>query len=448
MAHRATTHEPEFFNKMLDEEDVRTKNYAELALYTGITDPDRLDKLFSSKKPDELFPITITVDETRFGQFSPETREREAEMGGDENDEGTLRHTTIRSFSLADVHDRSCVLAVGSRESGKTVTMYQLVATKSYFADAYATSTTDGVSGYWQSVIPPRNVHEEYDPAFQNAILSAQRKVIDKYQERLRQGEFFDPRTIIVEEDCAYEMFMRMDRALDRMGANGRHYHILPIVLVQRLHTVDTVFRENCDLIFLWKSDNRKTRMTVWEEYASFLPRDEFFRIWDSVTQNPYHVLVICSRGRDRYKRPEDRLFWFCGWKEEAVDALMGGGEIDEEGNVTKPPVVLWRVGRPWLLNPVIQQEAENDEVAMTRGREARMTRVSHGKADEIEMDEVDVRYEVTPLSWTNRTLQKYRVEQEARQTSAVESVLLERRAKRDEPKETIRKRRRKPKSD
>lgn len=439
MSHRTVTHEPQFFNKMLDEDDVQTKNYAELALFTGIKDPKRLEMLFSSKEPDKTFTLPLTVDNSCYEDF----KDNPDGVVGDGENVPTERMATFRSFNLANVHDRSCVLAVGSRESGKTVTMYQLVATKAYFADAYATSTTDGVSGYWQSVIPPRNVHEEYDPAFQNAIINAQRKVIDKYQERLRAGEFFDPRTIVVEEDCAYEMYLRMDRALDRMGANGRHYHLLPLVLVQRVHTVDTVFRENCDLIFLWKSDNRKTRMTIWEEYASFLPRDEFFRIWDSVTTHPYHVLVICARGRDRYKKPEDRLFWFCGWEERAVDALMGGGEITPDGEVTAPPKWLWRVGRPWLLNPIIVQEAENDDVALTRGREARMTRVAHGKADEEEDRDAMLRYEITPYSWSNKVLENYRVAQEKRTSDAVEKTLEEQRAIKDEPDKPARRRKR-----
>jgi hypothetical protein len=384
MAHRSTLRPPIFMEKSLEDRQVCAKNMAELAYKYAIRDARTLEQVFTSP-----------------------TKDRVIHAGG----------LAIRSYNLARIHDRACVIYIAKREAGKSVHGYQVLATKSYFPTAYVTSTTDGPSGFYQTVVRHENVHTDYDPEYQAAIIESQKACADVHNAELARGRIFDPRCIMIEDDCAFDRRMHEDKNLDRVATSGRHFHIFEMVMVQRMHRVSPTFRDNCDLIVLYNTKQKEVRKAVWLQYASFIDEDRFFEIWDTVTAEPYHALMIVGRYRD-LRLPLEQQFWhFRAHTVEAVDALLGGGEVSDDGEVTKPAVRYWVVGkRGEDVDSVCETQRRPVEAPPAEGDEL----LDDGWLPTLYVPH----FEASPISLSEWYLRRKRVTEEERKAAIVKKVI------------------------
>lgn len=372
--------------KTLDDETVCLKNMAEIALKYGIRDKRRLEQIFTSPTKDKVI-----------------------KAGG----------YNIRSFNLARIHDRACGIYIAKREAGKSVHGYQVLATKSFFPVAHVTSTTDGPSGFYQTVVRAENVRTDYDPAYQEAIIEAQKACADLHNRELKNGRIFDPRCIMIEDDCAFDRRMHEDKNLDRVATSGRHFHIFEMVMVQRMHRVSPTFRDNCDFVVLYNTKQREVRNAVWRQYASFIDEELFYEIWDTVCAEEYHALMIVSRYRDLQRPIDEQFFHFRAHTVEAVDALLGGGEVADDGTVIKPARYFWTIGKRCPdadaacatqqvpIEPVDGDSSDDEDAAAWYTPPA-----------------VSTRFEPSPLSVSEWYLQRKRVAEEAAKSAAVEKII------------------------
>ena len=333
------------------------KNYAELALRWNIRDPEILHKVFSTDNQDFVFDIHFN-----------EVRENEPES------------IQIRAFNLSWIHDRACIVFNAMRESGKTVLMYQLIASKSFLKQGYCVSASEGASHYWEPIFGERHTQELFDPEDQHEILAVQEQCTTLYMSELAERRFCDPRAINIQEDCAWDNKVHYDSGgLDRIAMSGRHYHLLNIITTQRMQKVSTSFRDNCDLIVLFRSDNADVRKEVWRQWGSFISERRFLQIWDEVTSTPFHALLIMNRGQSRFEPPENRLFHFKARTEEEVDKLLPG----------------WRVGRD-------EQSAADEEATVDQAELERLRMFRN-------IEDMQQRFEASPLSLSERYLQQRR---------------------------------------
>lgn len=270
------------------------------------------------------------------------------------------------NFDLSRIHDRFCGVVLAPRESGKTSLSYQLIASKSYIPRGHVTSTTDGTSPFWSHVFGRNNVTQVYSPETQFELAEIQEMRAQKYTAQAKQGKIYDPRLLVVEEDCAYDKHVRTDSGLDKIATSGRHFHMGHLIILQKLKTVSPTYRENADFIVLASNiENPEMRKQVWQEYAGFLSFDYFVYLLRVITSEPFRVMIISSRGIDRGLPPNERIFFFKAIREEAVDCVLGGGKYSfKSGYVLKPPQVFWRVGplREYKYNKVVEWKREGAE--------------------------------------------------------------------------------------
>lgn len=302
--------------KVTPVEQLVWKNYAELALAWRFTDAARLHDVFTPVDRDDVVDVDIA-----------DIRERE----------GLDDHFAVRSFNLAFINDRSTVVFNAARGSGKTVFEWQLLASKSFIRRGYCVSTTDGGGEYWT----PKFGHDATSDVFvgsdQQHIIEEQLTRTGRYRAELQRRRFFDPRCVNVQEDVAFDPRVHASGDLDRIAMSGRHFNILNVATTQRLQRLSPGFRDQGEFIVLFSFDSEEVSRDVWRQWAGFLPRKVFMRVWREVTHEPFRALVIDNSPMARFRRPDQRVFWFKARRERDVDALFPAGEWGFNDTVEAP---------------------------------------------------------------------------------------------------------------
>lgn len=396
MSHRFKEEQPILKEKSLPDEQLIAKNYYEIAKRYNITDRRRLEMLFSSSDPDLV--IEKDVEIIRNGMVEKE-------------------HIQIRSYNLAIMHDRPCGICIAERDSGKSVLTYQILATKSFIPCCFVTSTTDGISGFYQTVVPDNHVFCRYSPQKQRQLVDAQEMVCEIAKEKWEQDhEYVDCRCALIEDDVAHDRRLHEDAAMDQVGTSGRHIEFFGWCNVQKLQRVSPTFRQNSDVIVIFACDNQDVRKEIWKHYCGYMSYKSFCEILTDITREPFHCMVIANRGRDKFKPIDQRIYHFRAFKEECVDALLGDGEVSRTGELLKPcsPHRYWQFGDKIYKEPRIEQTIQGDDIEVFRSDLNR------------EEDEVDDQEGFDPFPWSlsQRYINKERQKKQKRYLAGLKTVV------------------------
>lgn len=85
------------------------------------------------------------------------------------------------------------------------------------------------------------------------------------------------------------------DKLINKLFAMGRHFGISVFISSQKLTSVNTMIRSNCDFIITFKLFNGTARKILFEEYGGIMEKKDFFKMLDSNTN-----LLIDKEGNKR----------------------------------------------------------------------------------------------------------------------------------------------------
>lgn len=103
-------------------------------------------------------------------------------------------------------------------------------------------------------------------------------------------------KVLIIMDDCINECikFCRKDNNfLNRMALNRRHLGISFIMMSQYYKRCPPLLRTNFSSFVLFRQENQTERKKVVEELSGFLGNDEFERLFNLATQDPFSALTI-----------------------------------------------------------------------------------------------------------------------------------------------------------
>lgn len=221
-------------------------------------------------------------------------------------------------FDINRIPNDGCVLLVGHRGSGKTfMTQWLMFAKGKVFPFVYCLTQTK-FNGAWVKHIADDWVLEGWNAGVVQQIKQRQANVI-------KTPEFgTDPRVAVILDDMAANPALRYDRDLLEFSFYGRHLITFIAVTSQWYKQLSPGFRDNSDVIFLFKLDNENEIEALWKEHGGGMPKEIFENLVRRYSSDTT-ALVIVKNGMSPFRRffqyraqkpPPHRLGCYKVWQE------------------------------------------------------------------------------------------------------------------------------------
>ncbi len=211
----------------------------------------------------------------------------------------------LRKFDMQQIKDDKVVVLIGKRETGKSFLCKDLLHHHKDIPCGQVISATEAANGYYQKMVPPLFIHDEYTPAIIANVLKRQRMMIDKINSNVN----IDPRLFLLLDDCIYDQSWVKDKNVRSLFMNGRHFKILFIITMQYALGIPPNLRTNVDFVFILRENFVNNRKRLYDHYAGMFPTFEMFcQVMDQCTEN-FECLVINNNAKSN--KLEDQVFWY-----------------------------------------------------------------------------------------------------------------------------------------
>jgi len=225
------------------------------------------------------------------------------------------------------------IVLIGRRDTGKSFLVKDLLHHHQAIPIGTVISGTEAGNHFYENMVPPRFIHEEYDSSIIYRLLQRQKQVLAQMEdEKKRTGREsqFDPRAFLVMDDCLYDDSWARDKLMRGMFMNGRHWKLMVVITMQYPLGIPPNLRSQIDYIFILRENYISNKKRIYDNYAGMFPTfDSFAQVMDQCTEN-YECLVISNNVKSN--KLTDQVFWYKG--EERADYRMGSREYWQVGSV------------------------------------------------------------------------------------------------------------------
>lgn len=203
-------------------------------------------------------------------------------------------------FDVFRIPNDANVLQMGRRGSGKTwCSDFVFYTKRKVLPFVYVVTSTAG-NGAWEKRVHPDFIFDGWDDDVIEQIRDRQKKV-------MKTPEWgVDPRVGILFDDMAADSNMRHNPKILEFAFYGRHYITLTMVTTQYYKQLKPGFRDNADIIFLYKMDNEPEKKAIWEEHSGNVPWPVF-----ETLVNRYSTDVSCLVIAKNGSTPLTRFYTF-----------------------------------------------------------------------------------------------------------------------------------------
>lgn len=219
-------------------------------------------------------------------------------MGEKEVDMGLEQSLPISEFSLDMMVQNPSIVMVAKRGSGKSVVCKAILNHFKNIPVGLIIAPTDRMNCFYGNFFPDSYIHYEYRSSIIENLLHRQTLMIEKEEEKKKQGKTLDPRAFIVMDDCLAKKgsWMR-DQPISELLFNGRHYKIMYILTMQYPLGIVPELRSNFDYIFLLAEDFITNIKKLYDNYAGMFPSLSAFKeVFEQLTKD-FGSMVIVNRG-------------------------------------------------------------------------------------------------------------------------------------------------------
>jgi hypothetical protein len=108
------------------------------------------------------------------------------------------------------------------------------------------------------------------------------------------QGIRYDPRLILVLDDCLYDDVWARDKYMRYLFMNGRHVRIMVFITMQHVMGIPPALRTNVDYSFIYRDMNASNHKRIYENYANsgFHNVHAFSQVFVQCTEN-FECMVV-----------------------------------------------------------------------------------------------------------------------------------------------------------
>jgi len=218
-------------------------------------------------------------------------------------------NTLIKDDNGDYIHPRIVMIAPSG--SGKSWIVRNILHKMKDIPCGAVIAPTDKMNKFYDDFMPASFIHHEYKPEIVPKILSRQKKILEKNEQREKDNKkLIDPRMYLVMDDCmaSKHLWLKDPNILEIMN-QGRHFKLTYILTMQYCLGIQPELRTQFNYIFLLGDDNAASRRKIWEHWAGVFPKfDLFEQVFLQVT-NDYGCMVI--NNRIKTTDLSKKVFWF-----------------------------------------------------------------------------------------------------------------------------------------
>lgn len=242
------------------------------------------------------------------------------------------RSLPIKEFQLETMCENPAIIMIAKRASGKS---WVCRAILKHFKDIpvgiiIAPTEKMATPAFYSDFIPDTYIHYEYRSEIIEKLIYRQDKMIEKQQEKEKEGKIIDPRAFILMDDCLSTKGSWMkDQPIMELLFNGRHYRLMYLLTMQFALGITPELRCNFDYIFLLAEDFYSNLKRLYDHYAGMFPTfDSFRQVFKELTSD-FGAMVIVNRGaRTSFL---EKVYWYKASNEKV--GLIGCKQFVEYHN-------------------------------------------------------------------------------------------------------------------
>jgi hypothetical protein len=234
---------------------------------------------------------------------------------------GKEMNINIRQFNLKMIRDlddetkQSSILMIAKRNSGKSWICRSIIC---YFSDIPAISViapTEKLEPFYSKFVPDLYVHYIFQPRYLSRLFERQEKMIEKAEKYKKLGKFVDKRCLLVMDDClASKKIWESCQQVTDLMFNGRHFHIMYMLTIQKILGINPDLRSQMDFIFILKCEFVSDYKKIYEHYAGMFPTlDVFKKVFKEITKS-YGAMVLINKGMT--DKLSEKVMWYRAKKE------------------------------------------------------------------------------------------------------------------------------------
>lgn len=203
------------------------------------------------------------------------------------------------------------IAVIAPSGSGKSWVVRNILAKMKDIPCACVVSPTEDGDPFYETFMPKSFIHYTYTPEILIKVLTRQNKIIEKNQQRIKQGKTpLDPRAVFVMDDCMADKDKWIkDPNMLKIMNQGRHCYLTFILTMQYSLGIGPELRSQFNYIFILGEDKATNRKRLFDHWISLFPKYELFeKVFNQITEN-YGCMVINSniKTQDITKK----VFWF-----------------------------------------------------------------------------------------------------------------------------------------
>jgi hypothetical protein len=216
----------------------------------------------------------------------------------------------IRQFKLESMVAHPSIVMIAKKGSGKSWIVRAILNHFSDIPTGIIIAPTDRMNCFYGDFFPDTYIHYSYKSEIIEKLLERQETMIEKKNEKAKQGKRIDPRSFIVMDDClAQKGSWVRDQPIQELLFNGRHYELMYILTMQFPLGITPELRCNFDYIFLLAEDFVSNQKRIYDHYAGMFPSFESFRQVFMKLTDDFGAMVIVNRGKRQSAL--EKIFWY-----------------------------------------------------------------------------------------------------------------------------------------
>lgn len=196
------------------------------------------------------------------------------------------------------------------RNSGKSSAIASLLyAKKHIFPVAMVMSGTEDTTGFFKKFIPSTFVFNSYSEDMVKKFIDRQ-KLAREYVE--------NPWAVLLIDDCTEDKKIFNSTVQQEIYKHGRHLSMWSILGMQHAMDLPSSIRTSIDGVFIFREPLFSARKSIWENYASVIPKEYFHILMDRLTDDHTAIFILNSTTVNDW---HDCVFWYKaplvppGWK-------------------------------------------------------------------------------------------------------------------------------------
>lgn len=219
---------------------------------------------------------------------------------------------SLRKFDMRKIQQDAVCVFIGRRRTGKSTLVRDLLFNHQDMPLGTVISGTEESNSFYGKMIPPLFIHGEYSPLILANFVKRQKMIMAKIMAEQAAGQMksrYDPRSLMILDDCMYDDSWTHDKNIRYLFMNGRWLKVFFLITMQYPLGIQPALRTNVDYVFILREPYLSNRKRIFDNYGSAFPSFEFFcQIMDQCTTN-FECLVLDNTTQSN--KLEDIIFWY-----------------------------------------------------------------------------------------------------------------------------------------